>query len=199
MFTEVIDDFTDLKTKILLKITKDDNSEPRFQWFENFPKCRISCASYFGGLRDSDVRNSEKFWAPSAPNFLHFLTKLSNNSSGNSLVSNIRNICFLMPQLSFQAVNVSSVCKHAFVGFTRLLFWNLKTENDQKIRISLRITVTDDFTDLRFEAFLGPMISVNNDKSDSNFSAPSAQIHDFSEQWFQWTLSVFTFTGCSDS
>ena len=126
MFTEIIDDFTDLKTKILLKITKDDNSEPRFQWFENFPKCRISCASYFGGLRDSDVRNSEKFWAPSAPNFLHFLTKLSNNSSGNSLVSNIRNICFLMPQLSFQAVNVSSVCKHAFVGFTRLV---LKFEN----------------------------------------------------------------------
>ena len=28
LFTEIIDDFTDLKTKILLKITKDDNSEP---------------------------------------------------------------------------------------------------------------------------------------------------------------------------
>mgnify|MGYP004360804239 CR=1 FL=1 len=47
MFTEIIDDFTDLKTKILLKITIDDNSEPRFHWFENFPKSRISSASNF--------------------------------------------------------------------------------------------------------------------------------------------------------
>ena len=118
MFTEIIDDFTDLKTKILLKITKDDNSEPRFQWFENCAKCRISCASYFGGLRNSDVRNSEKFWAPSAPNFLHFLTKLSNNSSGNSLVSNIRNICFLISQLSFQLV--VSVCERFICVQTRI-------------------------------------------------------------------------------
>ena len=40
----------------------------------------------------------------------------------------------------------------------------------------------DGFSDLHFERNLGAMISVNNDKSDSNFSAPSAPIDDKSER-----------------
>ena len=40
----------------------------------------------------------------------------------------------------------------------------------------------DDFSDLCLREILDAMISVNNDKSDSNFSAPSAPIDDKSER-----------------